>query len=115
MCAAKYSQGQQSVPKDSFPDMGIILSSGGPASLDMQDSGAESTCYGAPGDPDLNAISGGFTTEDACILNIEFTVAADVSQITFKYVFGSDEYNEFVDSDFNDAFGTYALKAEVLL
>lgn len=106
-CAAKYSQGQQAVPEPWFPDTGIILSSGGPASLDMQDtSGTDSVCYNTAGDGDLNGITGGFMTEDACILTIEFTVDADVSHITLKYVFGSDEYNEFVNSSFNDAFGT---------
>lgn len=83
-CAATFSEGRDAVNEPWFPDTGIILSSGGPASLDMQDSEGESTCYETAGDTQLDMLTGGFTTRDACILDIEFTVASDVSLITFK-------------------------------
>ncbi len=39
---------------------------------------------------------------DASILQIQFTPTGN--QVQFSYVFGSEEYNEFVGSAFNDAF-----------
>ena len=104
-CAGTFTQGQQSVSLPSFPDAGIILSSGGPSSLDMQNGDAATTCSGTAGDSDLDIIASPDETEDACVLNIEFTVDSDVTAITFKYVFGSDEYLEYVNSRYNDAFG----------
>jgi hypothetical protein len=106
-CSALFSQGQQAVPQTWFPDAGIVLSSGGPESLDMQDSGSQSTNWGGPGDADLDAILGQAITQDACVLELTFTAAANVNAIVFNYVFGSDEYTEYVDSSFNDAFALF--------
>ena len=101
-CSALFTMGQMAVPKAWFPDEGIVLSSGGPESLDMQDGPDETTCHETGGDPDLDTqISQ--TTEDACVLEIEFT--SNDFYVTFEYVFGSDEYLEWVASAFNDAFG----------
>lgn len=59
-----------------------------------------------PGDPDLDALIPGFTTNDACILEFEVTsTCADT--IKFNYVFGSEEYLEWVNSVFNDVFGLF--------
>jgi len=48
---------------------------------------------------------------DACVLEFEFRCAnldGDApDQITFNYIFGSEEYYEFVDNEFNDVFGFY--------
>ncbi len=57
-----------------------------------------------PGDSDLNELIPQ-TTEDATILEFEFVPSFD--QIFIQFVFGSDEYNEYVGSDFNDAFGFF--------
>jgi gliding motility-associated-like protein len=58
------------------------------------------------GDPDLDYLStqngNGTLSQDACI--IELDVLAATNELTFEYVFGSEEYPEFVDSDFNDIF-----------
>ena len=67
-------------------------------------------CSGTAGDSDLDIIASPDETEDACVLNIEFTVDSDVTAITFKYVFGSDEYLEYVNSRYNDAFGKLEYK-----
>lgn len=56
------------------------------------------------GDPDLNAISSGSPTNGA-ILEFDFIPAGDT--ISFRYIFGSDEYPEFSPSSFNDAFGFF--------
>jgi gliding motility-associated-like protein len=60
----------------------------------------------APGDPDLDYLSGIFgdntLSNDACV--IELDVLAATNELTFEYVFGSEEYPEFVNSGFNDIF-----------
>ena len=100
-CAAIFSNGQSAASM--LPNEGVVLSSGGPESLNLQDSDSQTTCYGFPGDPDLNSIARA-STQDACILEIQFTVDPGVLAIEFQYVFGSDEYQEYVDSQYNDAF-----------
>ncbi|MCC6412693.1 MAG: choice-of-anchor L domain-containing protein [Saprospiraceae bacterium] len=61
--------------------------------------------FGA-GDPDLNYLSqqqgNSSLSFDACIVELDVFVATD--ELTFEYVFGSDEYPEFVNTNFNDIF-----------
>lgn len=59
----------------------------------------------AGGDADLNAIVSPRVTNDASVLEINFT--PDGNKITFSYVFGSEEYNEYVNSSFNDVFAFF--------
>lgn len=86
-------------------DQGIALSSGmvtelvGPNDFD-DTSGFPDT----PGDPDLTGLAGQ-ETFDAVVL--EFDFVADADRVRFDYVFGSEEYEEFVGSDFNDVFAFY--------
>lgn len=58
------------------------------------------------GDADLNYLSqlqgNGTPSYDACI--VELDVFAATNELTFEYVFGSDEYPEYVNSNFNDIF-----------
>lgn len=58
------------------------------------------------GDPDLDSLSqqsGNFSpSNDACV--VEMDVFAATNQLTFEYIFGSEEYPEFVGSGFNDIF-----------
>jgi gliding motility-associated-like protein len=54
-----------------------------------------------PGDPILDAISG-VETFNAAILEFDFIPQSDT--VKFRYVFGSEEYNDFVNSTVNDAF-----------
>lgn len=56
-------------------------------------------------DPDLQLINPGFTLNDAAILEFDFVPNGDT--LKFNYVFGSDEYPEFVNSSFNDVFGFF--------
>jgi len=46
---------------------------------------------------------------DACFLEFEFRCVGDgyVPEVSFKYVFGSEEYYEYVNSFFNDAFALF--------
>src|SRR3954467_6577231 len=62
---------------------------------------SNTTSNGTPGDPDLDTASGK-TTLDAAVLQFDFVPKANTVQ--FKYVFSSDEYNEFANSNFNDVF-----------
>ncbi len=86
-------------------DTGIVISTGvatavaGPNSTD----GTTGTA-GTSGDPQLTAMSGQ-VTNDAAILEFEFKTSA--TQVTFEYTFGSEEYNEYVNSVYNDVFAFY--------
>lgn len=44
-------------------------------------------------------------TQDVCLLEFDITPQCDT--LTLEYVFGSEEYPEFVNSSFNDAFGFF--------
>jgi len=60
--------------------------------------------FGTPGDVQLDELSG-FPTQDAAVL--EFDFVPRFSTIQFRYVFASEEYNDFVHTQFNDVFGFY--------
>jgi hypothetical protein len=88
-------------------DQGVILSSGaianvpGPNTSDSTSTGNEQ-----PGDADLDALlPEGQTSQDAAVLTFDFV--PDASSVSFRYVFSSEEYNEFVGSSFNDVFGFF--------
>lgn len=55
-------------------------------------------------DPQLVAIEPA-ATYDLCVL--EFDIVPECSQLTVRFVFGSEEYPEFVNASFNDAFGFF--------
>lgn len=55
-------------------------------------------------DPHLNAIANGNVTNGA-VLEFDFIPSGDT--MSFRYIFGSDEYPEFSPSSFNDAFGLF--------
>jgi gliding motility-associated-like protein len=55
-------------------------------------------------DPQLTAIEPQ-ATNDPCIL--EFDVVPQCNNLQIRFVFGSEEYPEFVNSGFNDAFGFF--------
>lgn len=86
-------------------DKGILLTSGwvgfavGPNSADDITFAAS-----AAGDPDLTSLVGALTY-DACVLEFDFVPYQD--SVSFEYVFGSDEYTEYVGSPFNDVFAFF--------
>jgi gliding motility-associated-like protein len=53
------------------------------------------------GDSDLDVIAG-TGTNDAAVLEFDFIPQSDT--VKFRYVFGSEEYNDYVNSGVNDAF-----------
>ena len=68
--------------------------------------GASGQANALPGDPLLNTLIPGYSTNDASILEFDFIPFAD-TLLGFQYVFGSEEYPEFVGSNFNDVFGFF--------
>lgn len=59
--------------------------------------------FGTPySDPDLDAIVSPNGTEDAAVLEFDFIPQSDT--VKFRYIFGSEEYNDYVNSDYNDVF-----------
>ncbi len=83
-------------------DSGIVLTSGDIVNaVGPNNSTGKSTSNSLNGDADLTALCSK-TTYDACILEFDFIPTS--SKITFRYVFGSEEYMEYVNSSYNDVF-----------
>ncbi|MDR0849723.1 MAG: choice-of-anchor L domain-containing protein [Propionibacteriaceae bacterium] len=69
-------------------------------------SGGTSWNMSRPGDADLAALlPPGSITYDAISLEFDFVAESDLLQ--FQYVFGSDEYTEYVNSSYTDVFGLF--------
>ena len=90
-------------------DGGIILSSGDIAFVPGPNTQDDVTADNAmPGDLDLDGLVPGYETFDACFLEFDFDFeCAGTQTILFQYVFTSDEYNEWVNSPYNDVFGFF--------
>jgi hypothetical protein len=86
---------------------GIILSSGniasvvGPSNLQPD----TSTDNLLPGDADLDALVTGLT-QDAAVLEFDFECPS-TNVISFQYVFTSEEYDGWVNSQYNDVFAFF--------
>lgn len=81
---------------------GIILSSGDASNLFQPGANFESSSYNEPGDADLDVVlAGSSTSNDAAVLEFDFVPQS--ATLSFNYVFGSEEYPEWVYS-FNDVF-----------
>jgi gliding motility-associated-like protein len=94
-------------------DSGIILTSGKAKTNASQfisgADGPQNAYFAAnsnntPGDGELGQL-GGIQTFDACIL--EFDFVPDGDSLAFEYVFGSEEYDSYSCSGFNDVFGFF--------
>ena len=83
---------------------GVVLTTGSPANLGDTASVFISTQWTTPGDADLNATISA-PSYDAAVLEFDYQIATDTVEITF--VFGSEEYNEYVNSSFNDVFAFF--------
>ncbi len=92
-------------PGDIGLSNGIILTSGyvaiAPGPNNTEGAGASNN---ADGDPDLAALSGSGNSYDACVLEFDFVPFYE--HLWFRFVFGSEEYHEFVNQ-YNDVFGFF--------
>ncbi|MBU2581403.1 MAG: choice-of-anchor L domain-containing protein, partial [Alphaproteobacteria bacterium] len=96
-------------------DRGVILTSGYASDFfgnNTSDSTSRDLASGS--DPALDALNpGGQATQDAAILEISFIPTQ--SEITMQYVFGSEEYSEFVYGGFNDTWAIFVNGVNIAL
>ncbi len=104
---ATYTGGEQSGFQPSM-DNGLVLSTGyvdtsdwlqGPASTQRSDD------TGGAGITELNALAGISATYDGIILGFNFIPTTNKLKVNFQ--FGSEEYNEWVNSALNDVLGIF--------
>ncbi len=96
-----FSGGQTSI---GFAE-GIIIATG-PATIAIgpNDSDGAGGGAGCTGDSDLQGVASG-TVQDVGKLEFDFTPTQ--TPVVFQYVFASEEYCEYVNSQFNDVFGFF--------
>jgi len=94
-------------------DQGIVITTGtvvnqaneGPhGPNDVPDGGQDNS---SPGFSLLSGLIGGTPTFDAAVLEFDFIPYSD--SVKFNYVFGSEEYAEYVGSEFNDVFAFFII------
>ena len=107
-----YSDGDTVSPEATPGDTGVILSTGHAEDFTNSD-GSQNTnqvanrttnTNGVDGDADFDALANSGTT-DASILEVDFTPTGDF--ITIDFVLSSEEYPEFINSQFNDVIGVW--------
>lgn len=85
---------------------GILLTSGKATGAEGPNNATNYTVNnGLGGDAQLNSLIPGYSTHDATSLNLNFTTSG--GDLYFNYVFGSEEYNEYVGTSYNDVFGFF--------
>ncbi|HEX8172452.1 MAG TPA: choice-of-anchor L domain-containing protein [Thermoanaerobaculia bacterium] len=85
---------------------GVILSTGNVAGASGNNTAPDfGAALGTPGHPALDAIVDPFRTFDATVL--EFDVVTVSPTFSIRYVFASEEYREFVGTEFNDVFAFF--------
>jgi hypothetical protein len=91
-------------------DTGIIISSGGvTGAVGPNNSGSVTTVTGMTTqivDPQLQALVPLKTIVESAVLEFDFVPLTD-TVIACKFVFGSEEYPEFVNTNYNDVFGFF--------
>ena len=86
---------------------GIVMSSGFAGTLDKSNNCESQNASGSTAggsDTDLNALTS-LSINDACVIEFDFKPAGD--SVKFNYIFGSEEYHDFVNTQFNDVFGFF--------
>lgn len=94
-----FAGGNTGIPEGLIMSSGNVLYAPGPNT-----SSSTSYANGYPGDPFLD-IWAGITTQNACIIEFDIVFTCDSVQMT--YLFGTEEYNEYVGSTYNDVFGFF--------
>ena len=98
-----HTTGEQLIPQE-----GIIMSTGRPEDFCWNDSDQMTTQWKTPGDTQLTELiraqgQGSAETYDACVIEFDFKCKSEEvtnasPEITFQYMWGSDEYYEYVHS-----------------
>ena len=91
-------------------ESGIILATGGAAVAEGPNDYPSAHIPLAPGtslheEPDLEFITSPAAIRDAAVLSFSFVAQGDM--LSFRYVFASEEYNEYTCSVYNDVFGFF--------
>ncbi len=95
-------------------NQGIVLTSGSAKGvIGPNNQSGFTLANNTPGDSQLDTIVAPNPTLDAAVLEFDFVPQGGV--LNFKYVFGSEEYPEFVGSPFNDVFAFYLNGTNVAL
>ncbi|MCK9611405.1 MAG: choice-of-anchor L domain-containing protein [Bacteroidales bacterium] len=86
---------------------GIILTSGTAAYAigPNNNAGNYSNQMGTGSDDDLQLLIQGYSVNDKAVLEFDFVPISDT--VRFRYVFGSEEFDEYCNSNFNDVFGFF--------
>ncbi|MFK8009954.1 MAG: choice-of-anchor L domain-containing protein [Saprospiraceae bacterium] len=90
-------------------DAGIVFCNGEVNNIANAADFFTSGSIGVGGDVDIDlmsSMSGSPSSQDAIAIEFDFTVMVS-DTMDFNYVFGSEEYPEFANSTFNDAFGFF--------
>ncbi len=85
---------------------GIIITSGGASlAIGPNYSGSSGSASLTGSDPDLQSLVPYNVVFDKAVLEFDFVPIADT--IKFQYVFGSEEFDEYCNSSYNDVFGFF--------
>jgi hypothetical protein len=112
-----YSGADTTAPGLAPADSGVILSTGKVTDItnssgDANISNGMTTNHGLKGDADLNEMAGS-QTYDAAVFKAEFV--PEGSMLSMQLTFSSEEYLEYVNSGFNDAFGVWVNGTKAVL
>ena len=97
-------------------NQGIILATGtvynaeGPNLNDASGNATTENIASGDGDADLDQLVWPLTTEDSSVLEFDFDFEG--GDLTFEFVFASEEYNEWTYSQYNDVFAFYLKAAD---
>jgi hypothetical protein len=87
-------------------DKGIILTTGEATDAEGPNSSSGLTKNtDAPGDASLNALVTPYSTQDAAVLEFDFSSVG--GDLFFSFQFASEEYNEYTNSVYNDVFAFF--------
>ncbi|MCB9299059.1 MAG: choice-of-anchor L domain-containing protein [Lewinellaceae bacterium] len=97
-----FENGQNSIGME----RGVMIATGPIANAEGPNEATDQSgnFYDDSGDPDLNHLATG-PVKDAVGIEFDFTPLDSI--VTFRYVFASEEYCEFVGSIYNDVFGFF--------
>lgn len=109
--AALFYNGPMSIPD------GILLASGeAENALPPNESTGMTTMMGLPGDNALvsQIVGESVSAYDTVVLEIHFDAGPSVNSFSFDFIFGSEEYPEYINEEFNDCFGVFLNGSQIV-